>query len=60
MVTTFTFEAYGKTFFAEAERGLDVMEAANRKLIWNSESKDGAWFENGSSKYKWVEGNFFD
>ena len=36
------------------------MEAANRELIWNSKSKDGAWFENGVTGYKWVEGNFFD
>ena len=59
-VKTFTFQAYDKTFVAEAERGLDVMEAANRELIWNSKSKDGAWFENGVTGYKWVEGNFFD
>lgn len=57
----FTFTAYGKTFTAKAEKGLDVMEAANKELLWsNPQSKDGAWFESGATSYKWVEGNFFD
>lgn len=58
---TFTFKAYGKTFKAKAEKGLDVMEKANKELLWsNPVSKDGAWFEEGETGYTWVEGNFFD
>ena len=58
---TFTFQAYGKTFKAKAKQGLDLMEKANKKLLWsNPVSKDGAWFEDGMTGYKWVEGNFFD
>jgi|TARA_B110000503_G_scaffold97998_1_gene146927 hypothetical protein len=58
---TFTFEAYGKTFKAEAERGLDVMEDANRKLLWsNPRYQQGAWYDCDSTTYNWVEGNFFD
>ena len=47
------------------EDGLtDLSEAygiANKELLWsNPESKDGMWFEQESSTYVWVEGNFFD
>jgi hypothetical protein len=57
---TFKFTAYGKTFSAIAERGRDVMQDANKALIWNSSYKEGAWFEEGATEYTWVEGNFFD
>lgn len=58
-MTTFTFEAYGNTFTTEANTAQEVMEDANRALLWNNpESKDGAWF--GDSVQTWVEGNFFD
>ena len=43
------------------EEVYDVMEKANKELLWsNPVSKDGAWFEDGTTGYKWVEGNFFD
>lgn len=59
---TFTFEAYGKTFTAQAEHALAVMEDANRALLWNNpKSKDGCWDESGRpQKFRWIEGNFFD
>jgi len=60
-MTYFTFKAYGSIFTAKAENGLDIMEQANRELLWgNPESKDGMWMESGSDTYVWVEGNFFD
>lgn len=60
-MTYFTFKAYGSIFTAKAKSGLDIMEQANRELLWgNPESKDGMWMESGSDTYVWVEGNFFD
>tara|TARA_Y100000015_G_C2349510_1_gene69896 strand:- start:150 stop:335 length:186 start_codon:yes stop_codon:yes gene_type:complete len=58
----FTFKAYDKTFKAKAEKGLDVMEKANKELLWsNPKAKEGAWFPNIKlNSYTWVEGNFFD
>ncbi len=58
----FTFKAYDQTFNAKAEKGLDVMEKANKELLWsNPKSKDGAWFPcTKVNSYTWVEGNFFD
>jgi hypothetical protein len=57
---TFKFTAYGKTFYAEAARGRDVMQEANKALIWNLSYKPGCWMENGATEFTWVEGNFFD
>ena len=60
-MTYFTFKAYGSIFAAKAETGLELMETANKELLWgNPESKDGMWVEQGSDTYVWVEGNFFD
>lgn len=60
-MTYFTFKAYGSIFTAKAEKGLDVMEQANKELLWtNPEFKDGTWMESGPTTYVWVEGNFFD
>ena len=58
---TFTFEAYNKKFTAQAVRGLDVMEDANRAILWpTKESKMGTWWDRDDTSYYWVEGNFFD
>ena len=60
---TFTFEAMGKTFTAKAENGLDVMEDANRAILWSigwSNWKDGRWDQVSDTKYVWILGNFFD
>ena len=60
-MTTFTFTAYNKVFTVQAAKGLDVMEQANKKLLWGNEAyKQGIWFERGDAGYEWVEGNFFD
>ena len=56
---TFTFEAMGNTFTAEAENGLDVMEDANRAILWPN-WKDGRWDQVSDTKYVWILGNFFD
>tara|TARA_R110000868_G_scaffold145472_1_gene365682 strand:- start:383 stop:565 length:183 start_codon:yes stop_codon:yes gene_type:complete len=60
-MTLFTFTAYNDIFTATAVKGLDVMEQANKKLLWSNKAyKQGAWFERGNAAYEWVEGNFFD
>ena len=57
---TFTFENHlGDTFIAKAENGLDLMEAANRKILWPN-WKDGMWQQVSDTKFVWVLGNFFD
>jgi hypothetical protein len=57
---TFTFENHlGDTFVAKAENGLDVMEDANRKILWPN-WKDGMWQQVSETKFVWVLGNFFD
>jgi hypothetical protein len=57
---TFTFENHlGDTFKAKAENGLDVMEDANRKILWPN-WKDGMWNQVSDTKFVWVLGNFFD
>ena len=47
---TFIFEAMGKTFTAKAENGLDVMEDANRSILWPN-WKDGRWDQVSDTKY---------
>lgn len=57
---TFTFENHlGDTFIAKAENGLDLMEDANRKILWPN-WKDGRWQQVSDTKFVWVLGNFFD
>jgi calcineurin-like phosphoesterase family protein len=57
---TFTFENHlGDTFVAKAENGLDIMEDANRKILWPN-WKDGMWKQVSDTKFVWVLGNFFD
>jgi len=57
---TFTFENHlGDTFVAKAENGLDIMEDANRKILWPN-WKDGMWQQVSDTKFVWVLGNFFD
>ena len=56
---TFTFEAMGRTFTAKAENGLDVMEDANKAILWPNQ-KDGMWDQVSETKFVWVLGNFFD
>lgn len=57
---TFTFENHlGDVFTAQAENGLDVMEDANRAILWSNWS-DGMWQQVSDTKFKWVLGNFFD
>jgi hypothetical protein len=57
---TFTFENHlGDTFIAKAENGLDLMEDANRKILWPN-WKDGMWQQVSETKFVWVLGNFFD
>jgi calcineurin-like phosphoesterase family protein len=57
---TFTFENHlGDTFIAKAENGLDLMEDANRKILWPN-WKDGMWQQVSDTKFVWVLGNFFD
>jgi hypothetical protein len=55
----FTFEAMGKTFTADAENGIDIMEDANRALLW-SNWQDGIWNQVSETKFIWVLGNFYD
>ena len=57
-----TFNAYGKTFADEFGTMGRAMETANKELLWsNPNSKDGAWFQVGTSnEWNWQEGNFFD
>jgi hypothetical protein len=57
---TFKFTAYGETFTAKATRGLDVMEQANKTLLWTPKFKSGCWFDTSETEFRWVEGNFFD
>ena len=57
---TFKFTAYGETFTAKATRGLDVMEQANKTLLWTPKFKSGCWMNKGETEYTWEEGNFFD
>lgn len=60
-MTYFTFKAYGSIFTAKAKTGLELMERANKELLWgNPESKDGMWHGTSCNTYIWVEGNFFD
>ena len=57
---TFIFENHlGETFTAKAENGLDIMEDANRKILWPN-WKDGMWQQVSDTKFVWVLGNFFD
>jgi hypothetical protein len=57
---TFIFENHlGETFTAKAENGLDIMEDANRKILWPN-WKDGMWQQVSETKFVWVLGNFFD
>ena len=57
---TFIFENHlGETFTAEAENGLDVMEDANKAILW-SNWKDGMWQQVTDTKFVWILGNFFD
>jgi len=57
-----TFNAYGKTFADEFGTMSRAMETANKELLrQNPLSKDGAWFQVGTSnEWNWQEGNFFD
>ena len=57
-----TFNAYGKTFADEFGTMSRAMETANKELLCqNPLSKDGAWFQVGTSnEWRWQEGNFFD
>lgn len=59
---TYTFSAYGATHTQESATLGKAMEAANKVLLWsNPKSKDGAWFQAGtSSNWSWTEGNYFD
>lgn len=60
-MTQFTFKAYGCEYSNEAAQALDIMEQANKALIWyNPDAKAGMWFESGKNEMKWVEGNYFD
>jgi len=60
-MTQFTFRAYGNEFTAQGTSAINLMEAANRALLWNnSDSKDGAWFDTGENEMTWREGNYFD
>ena len=60
-MTTFTFTAYQNIFTAQAVKGLDVMEQANKALLWGNKAyKQGVWWERGNTAYEWIEGNFFD
>lgn len=60
-MTLFTFKAYGNEYTAKAAIALDVMEDANRQLIWSAkEYKQGAWAARSNNTFVWVEGNFFD
>ena len=57
---TFTFENHlGDIFTAKAENGLDVMEDANREILWPN-WKDGMWNQVSETKFVWILGNFFD
>tara|TARA_R110002050_G_scaffold62912_2_gene137918 strand:- start:22870 stop:23049 length:180 start_codon:yes stop_codon:yes gene_type:complete len=57
---TFTFENHlGETFTAKAEKGLDVMEDANKAILWPT-WKDGMWQQVSDTKFVWVLGNFFN
>ena len=60
-MTTFTFTAYNKVFTAQAVSELNVMEQANKELLWGNKAyKQGAWVDRCATAYEWVEGNFFD
>ena len=57
---TFTFENHlGETFTAKAEKGLDVMEDANKAILWKN-WKEGIWQQVSETKFVWVLGRFFD
>ena len=56
---TFIFEAMGRTFTARAKQGVDVMEDANRAILWDN-WKEGVWKRVSDTKFVWVLGNFFD
>ena len=58
---SFTFKAYDNEYTAQAAVALDIMEDANRQLLWSSkEYKQGTWYARSNNTFVWVEGNFFD
>ena len=59
-MTEYEFSAYGKTLWLWVDTVGEAMEEANHLLIWTEEGKSGAWENISETKFRWVEGNFFD
>ena len=56
------FNAYENGLCTTTSTLSEAMKSANNELIWhNPKSKEGAWFQEGTSNnWNWVEGNYFD
>jgi len=60
-MTTYTFEAYGKSIKLEGENKGAALVVANDWLNSLPEREMGCWFPLTTvDSYRWVEGNFFD
>jgi hypothetical protein len=60
-MTTYTFEAYGKSIELEGDDKGAALVVANDWLNSLSEREMGCWFPTTTvNRFYWAEGNFFD